>query len=406
MKRKILLVDDDPHILSSYHRVLHNKYALVTAESARDGIMAVSKEGPFAVVISDFRMPEMDGVHFLAVVRKISPDTVRIMLSGQADMDAAIGAVNEGNIFRFLNKPCPVETLMTNINAAIEQYELLMAERELLDNTLKGSVRVLIDILSIVSPLAFKQASRLPQMAKKVAARLKIERLWEIELAAMLSQIGCVTIPGEILEKRERGEVLTPSETQMLMTHPQQGKALLSKIPRLDNICDAIGDQLKNFNENHNSVIQTGNSISMLGRILKAVLDLDGFLQAGKYHLGEYVEMQQAVGGTPGSKNYLGALEKMRKHIEWYDPNVFAALEAELMNVQEGYVVKSISLKEITPGMVTAENIDNDKGVALIPAGSEISEALHMRLLNFAKFTVIKEPIKILHTMKLEDPAS
>lgn len=90
----------------------------------------------------------------------------------------------------------------------------------------------------------------------------------------------------------------------------------------------------------------------------------------------------------------------MRKHIELYDPNVFAALEAELMNVQEGYVVKSISLKDITPGMITAETIKNDKGATLIPAGSEISDVLHMRLQNFAKLTIIKEPIRIIEAVK------
>ncbi len=383
MKRKILLVDDDPNILSSYQRLLRKNYLIVAAESARDGIAAIKEQGPFAVVISDFRMPEMDGVKFLSIVRNLTPDTVRIMLSGQADMEVAIEAVNQGNIFRFLNKPCPVDLFLNSINAAVDQYELLMAERELLDNTLKGSIRVLIDILSIVSPLAFKQASRLPQMARRLAARLKIERLWEIELAAMLSQIGCVTIPVEILKKRERGEFLSESEYEMFMTHPQQGKALLIKIPRLEHIAEAIGDQLKRFSENTTTATLTGNGISMLGRILKVVLDLDGLLLTGKKHLE--------------------ALEEMRSHYDWYDPNIFAALEAELMNVQEGFVVKSINLRDISPGMVIAESIKDDKGVDLIQAGSEISDVLLMRLRNFAKFTSVKEPIKILQTVKLAD---
>ncbi|PKM78651.1 MAG: two-component system response regulator [Firmicutes bacterium HGW-Firmicutes-15] len=379
MKRKILLVDDDPNILSSYQRILRKNYLIVATESAREGITAIKEQGPFAVVISDFRMPEMDGVKFLAIVRSLTPDTVRIMLSGQADMEVAVEAINQGNIFRFLSKPCPVDVFLSSINAAVEQYELLMAEKELLDNTLKGSIRVLIDILSIISPLAFKQASRLTQTARKVAARLKVERLWEIELAAMLSQIGCVTIPVEILKKREQDILLTESELEMFMAHPQQGKALLSKIPRLEHIAEAIGDQAINFNENIALMTNTGKGISMLGRILKVVLDLDGLLLTGKKHLD--------------------ALEVMRSHYERYDPNVFAALEAELMNVQEGFVVKSISLQEIAPGMVIAENIKDTKGVDLIQAGSEISDVLHLRLLNFAKFTGIREPIKVLQTL-------
>lgn len=384
MIRKILLVDDESYILNSYQRMLRKKYTTVAAESAREAIAAITSQGPFAVVISDFRMPEMDGVEFLSIVKKLSPDTVRIMISGQADMDVAIEAVNQGNIFRFLNKPCPVDLFLANINAAIEQYELLRAEKELLDNTLKGTIRVLIDILSMVSPLAFKQASRLPQMARKVAARLKVERLWEIELAAMLSQIGCVTIPVEILKKRERGEALSGSEYEMFLSHPQQGKTLLAKIPRLEHIAEAIGDQLRSFDENNDKMALAGNGISLLGRILKLVLDLDGLLLTGM--------------------NTSEALEVMRSNYEWYDPNVFAALEAELMNVQEGFLVKSISLREVVSGMITAESIKDDKGVDLIPAGSEISDVLHMRLLNFSKFTNIKEPIKILEPVKLAKP--
>jgi len=375
MMRKVLLLDDDVNILRSYQRVMRNKYELLTFESAQEAIDAFQTEGPFAVVVSDYRMPEMDGVEFLAVVKKISPDSVRIMLSGQADKDVAVEAVNQGNIFRFLNKPCPVEEFLNHVKAAVEQYELVMAERELLDNTLKGSIRVLIDILSIVSPLAFKQASRLPVMARKVASRLQVERQWEMELAAMLSQIGCVTIPVQILEKRDKGIPLNEWEAKMFSYHPQTGKNLLAKIPRLENIAEAIGDQLKRYEEEgpvH------GRQISLLGRILKAVLDLDGIQQTGK--------------------SRVEALEIMRSNYDWYDPNVFAALEAELMNVEEGYIVKSVWLRDVVPGMVTAEAVKDVKGVDLIPAGTEISDVLHMRLLNFAKIAFINEPVKILET--------
>ncbi len=377
MMRKVLLLDDDVNILRSYQRVMHKKYELVTFESAREAIAAFKTDGPFAVVISDYRMPEMDGVEFLSAVRKISPDSIRIMLSGQAEKDVAIEAVNQGNIFRFLNKPCPVDLFLFHVKAAVEQYELLMAERELLDNTLKGSIRVLIDILSIVSPLAFKQASRLPVMARKVATRMKVERLWEMELAAMLSQIGCVTIPVQILEKREKGIPLNEWEYKMFSYHPQTGKNLLAKIPRLDNIAEAIGVQLKRYDEEKSDPAH-GKHISLLGRILKAVLDLDSILQTGKTRKE--------------------ALDIMRGNYEWYDPQVFAALEAELMDVEEGYIVKTVWLHDITPGMVTAEAIRDVKGVDLIPAYTEISELLHMRLMNFAKFSFINEPVKILET--------
>jgi len=370
-----MLVDDEPYILSSYRRVIRNKYEVVAMQSPREAVEALAEQGPFAVVISDYRMPEMDGVEFFALVKKISPDSVRIMLSGQADKDAAVEAVNEGNIFRFLNKPCPTDVFLKNIQAAVEQYELVLAERELLDNTLKGSIRVLIDILSIVSPVAFNKASRLPKTARKIAERLQLDKSWEIELAAMLSQIGCVTIPMSILKKREAGTALSPWEEKMYLTHAQQGKKLLANIPRLENIAKAIGDQFERYDDNRSS-----QQVSLLGRILKIVIDLDSLLQSGLDHRT--------------------ALEAMRENYTWYDPRVFAALEAELMNVQEGYLVKSIGLHELAPGMVTADNVRDEKGVELILEGTEISDALYMRLMNYAKLTPIKEPIKILEMVK------
>lgn len=384
MMRKVLLLDDDVNILRSYQRVMRNKYELLTFESAQEAIDALQTEGPFAVVVSDYRMPEMDGVEFLAVVKKISPDSVRIMLSGQADKDVAVEAVNQGNIYRFLNKPCPVEEFLNHVKAAVEQYELVMAERELLDNTLKGSIRVMIDILSIVSPLAFKQASRLPVMARKVAARLQVDHMWEMELAIMLSQIGCVTIPAQILDKRDKGIPLNEWENKMFSYHPQTGKKLLAKIPRLENIAEAIGDQLKRYDEDGPEAAH-GKQISLMGRILKVVLDLDGILQTGK--------------------SREEALEIMRGNYAWYDPHVFAAMEAELMNVQEGYVVKSVWLRDIVPGMVTAEAIKDVKGVDLIATGTEISDVLHMRLMNYAKIAFIAEPVKILETISAHKDA-
>src|SRR5208283_4999670 len=173
-------------------------------------------KGPFAVVVSDLRMPVMDGVEFLTRVRAISPDSVRVMLTGQADMDAAIAAVNEGNIFQFLTKPCPAETLTRALNAALEQYRLITAERELLEQTLRGSIGVLSEILSLVNPLAFGRAQRIRRYVVHMAAKLDLANRWQFELAAMLSQIGSVTVPPEVMDKYCRMEPLTATETQIL----------------------------------------------------------------------------------------------------------------------------------------------------------------------------------------------
>ena len=107
MTDTILCVDDDANLLEGLKRQLRKQFTLETALSGEAGLVVVKEDGPFAVVVSDMRMPGMNGARFLAQVRAMAPDTVRILLTGQTDIQDAIVAVNEGHIFRFLTKPCP-----------------------------------------------------------------------------------------------------------------------------------------------------------------------------------------------------------------------------------------------------------------------------------------------------------
>src|SRR5215467_12671970 len=153
--KRILFVDDEPKILQGLERQLSGKFELRTAPGPVMGLQILSKDGPYAAVVSDYRMPTMNGVEFLARARQRYPDTVRLMLTGQADLNAAISAVNEGAIFRFLSKPCPMEVLDAALNSALEQYRLIQAERELLEQTLHGSIKIMTEVLSLTSPAAF-----------------------------------------------------------------------------------------------------------------------------------------------------------------------------------------------------------------------------------------------------------
>src|ERR1022692_2024409 len=111
MSEKILFVDDDPNLLASCERSLRRHFQIETAEGGEAGLAKLASRGPYAVVVADRQMPRMDGIEFLGAVRKRAPDTVRIMLTGNADLEGAIRVVNEGNIFRFLTKPCPPDLL-------------------------------------------------------------------------------------------------------------------------------------------------------------------------------------------------------------------------------------------------------------------------------------------------------
>jgi len=368
MKSRILLVDDDINVLSAYRRNLRLHFDIETANSGQEGLDLLKGSLPFAVVVSDYYMPGMNGIEFLTQVRQISPDTVRVMLSGQADLQATIEAVNEGNIFRFLYKPCSAEQLVSTIKASVEQYQLIISEKELLNKTLKGSIQVLVDILSIVNPQLFSRIGRLSSLTKKIASRLNYDNIWEIELAALLCQIGSVTVPKKILDKLLSGQKLQEEEAKIWLNHPRYGKRILSKIPRLENIAEGILYQFKNYDGGGfpEDEPRKGVAIPRIGRLLRIVIDYDILIEQGK----------------PDKQ----AMEIMHQRLGYYDPVILTALEAEILSIEHGFVVKIYPLDELYPGLILADEVTDNLGVVLIPRGYEITEVMKLRLQNFADY--------------------
>lgn len=381
MTKKILFVDDDANVLSAYQRQLRKQYQIDIASSGAEGLKAVEDNGPFAVVVSDLRMPGMDGIEFLTKVKERSPDTVRIMLTGNADTRAAIEAVNEGNIFRFLTKPCLPPDLAQALQAGINQYRLISAERELLQNTLNGSIRVLTEILSIVDPQSFGRARMLRDSMGTLSGALKIADLWELELAAMLSQIGHVTIPPEIIVKEKSGQSLSDVEKEMLSRVPEIGYTLLAHIPRLESVAEIVLYQNKRFDGlgfPKDSI--AGSRIPLGARILKVLIDL----------------VQVETEGIPRAK----ALEVLRKREAWYDPAIldaaftcFASLPKLQQTMQRS--VRSVALKDLRAGQILLSDVVTCNGALLITAGNHVSKTLLERIKNFAKLKGVREPIQV-----------
>lgn len=377
MKSKVLLVDDDDNVLSAYRRNLRMHFDIHTASSGEEGLEILRNKGPFYVVVSDYYMPEMNGLEFFTEVKKIAPDSVRVMLSGQADLQATIEAINEGSIFRFLYKPCSSEQLVNTIQASVEQYHLIISEKELLNKTLKGSIQVLVDILSIVNPQVFSRVARLPNMIKKIAIRLGYENIWEIELAGLLSQIGSVTVPKEILDKQVVGKELEPEELKVWLNHPSIGRKILAKIPRLENIAEGIFYQFKDFDGGGypEDEPRRGPGIPIIGRLVRAVNDYDALISRK----------------IPDK----AALEIMHQRVGKYDLGILAALEAEVLSIEHGYVVRNYFLDELFPGMILADEVKDTQGVVLIPSGYEITDVLKARLQNFADFGQFTGYVKV-----------
>ena len=378
---KILLVDDERNILSGYKRNLHSKFQLFAAESGKEGLNLLHERGPFAVVVSDYKMPEMNGIDFLSKVREKYPDTVRVMLTGYADLNAATQAVNEGNIFRFLSKPCPVEQMSKNIYDAVGQYQLITAEKELLNKTLKGSIKMLIDILSSVNPEAFSQATQSRNLTKSILARLGKKITWDIEIAVLLSKIGLVTIPNGILEKKNNGIELTADEKEMYYKHADFGAMLLKNIPRLEKIAEAISFQYSSYDgETGAREFKIGENIPFVGRLLKVLNDFNALIKLGFSEDETLQEMQESAGK--------------------YDPDILGALLAEVSGLSGGQIVSMKNMDELKEGMLLAEGVRDIHGFLLIPKGSEISSIALMKIINYNKMTKVAEPIKVIEHAK------
>jgi CheY-like chemotaxis protein/GGDEF domain-containing protein len=128
---KILFVDDEPSALEGFRRALHGKFDIHTANGGGQGLVTIERDGPFAVVVSDMRMPGMDGAEFLAQVRNRAPLTVRMVLTGHAELRAAIDAVNRGNVFHFLTKPCQRDVLVAALQSGLDHYHAVIAEKDM-----------------------------------------------------------------------------------------------------------------------------------------------------------------------------------------------------------------------------------------------------------------------------------
>ncbi|MCF8109673.1 MAG: response regulator [Desulfohalobiaceae bacterium] len=373
-EERILFVDDEQNILDGIRRRLRKTFSVETALGAVEGLQAVNKRGPFAVVVADLRMPVMDGIKFLIRVKKRAPDTVRMILTGNADLESAIKAVNEGHIFRFMTKPCSTEDLTKVLHTGIEQYRLLCAEHELLEQTLKGSIALLTDMLSMLHPEAFARASRVKRHASEIAFyNLGLTEIWKIETAAMLSQIGLMTMPGLSLENIYQGQDLDPEERDMYNRHPEVGFELLNRIPRMEEVAGIVRCQELRMD-------QKDGPLPLEARILKVALDFDLLV----VRLGSREE----------------ALYQLKRQQEWYDPAVLEALERNLER-DERYEIQEVNIEDLRPQMIIKEDIRTLEDLLLISGGQEAGPAIIERLRNFKESNrAIPEPIKVLVPLK------
>lgn len=368
MSDEVLLVDDEPNVLQALRRGLHGRFKVHLAEGGPAALRMLQDDGPFAVVVCDMQMPEVSGLTVLAESKRVAPDTIRVMLTGNADQQTAINAVNQGSVFRFLNKPCPAEKLAETLESAIRQHQSQALERTLLTRTLTGTIGLITEFLALVNPTAFGRGGRIRNLTKQFCSRLQLEETWQYEIAAMLSQIGCVAVPQQLLDRVARGHVLTASEEELLRSQAEIGSRLIAKIPRLEGVAAMIAGQIPGQGKSDSSP-----SVELGANILRILIDFD--------LLCEHHSVSEAI-------NWLEVDESgkyNRKLLESFTAMVLGNIES-----------RQVYVAELAEHMILDENILTRNGDILITKGHELTSPLIHRLRAFEQGAAgVRQPFRV-----------
>ncbi len=374
---RILLVDDEPNLLDGLRRQLRREFTVETAVGAANGLFALKPDEPFAVIVSDFLMPGINGAEFLAAAAKVAPTSTRMLLTGHTSLADAAVTVNKGRVFRMLLKPVDTEAMTAALRDCVTQHKLVVSERELLERTLQGSVKALSDVLSLASPAAFGRAARMRRVASAILDKVAVEDRWAVELAVEMAQLGIVSLPPTVAAKLDSGADLTPAERAMVDQLPAVAEQLISPIPRMAPVAECIRYSRKGFDGSGSPADGImGDRIPFGGRLLRLVQDHDALLLQG---------MSPTV-----------ALATLRTRADYYDP---ALLEAYATTASAAVgTVRGVKLADLTAGMVLAAAVRSRSEILLVNAGQEVTVGLITRLRNFAELEDgVAEPLMVMN---------
>lgn len=383
---RILLVDDEPALLSSMRRQLAARFRVETETDPVAALARIDDLEGLAVIVSDMRMPGMDGASFLSHVCERWPDITRILLTGFAEIDSAIAAINQGRIFRFLSKPVPPDVFRTCLDDAVRQHQLVCAERELLEQTLRGSVKALVDTLAMANPIAFARATRIGRRLMTLVEHVEAPDPWAIEVAGMLSHIGTVMLPPGVNERLQAGHDLSRRQQEHVARLPEVAMNVLEGIPRLDGVRRIIAFQHQRFDGRGPVAADVGGDDIPLGaRLLRIATDYDTLEARGR-------SVDQA-------------LLTMHDSDGVYDPALLDAL-AVVLRTDGDREIAYVTLDDLRGGMVLAQDLSTAEGMLLVGRGHELSPRSIARVRTWAEHKDVDEPVAVYLRPSEHEPAS
>lgn len=409
-KHTVLFVDDEVNIIHSLQRLFRREGCdVITASSGSEGLELV-KSNRVSLVISDNMMPGMDGVEFLSKVKEVSPDTIRFMLTGYADIKAVMSAINRGEVSRYITKPWNDDELRFAVKEALERYGLVRENKELLKLTQRQNaelvdlnhnleakvlektrkirenffsfVKIFADLMELYDPVIGGHNKRVAVMAKALAAEMGLDEqeVDLVEAAALLHSVGLIGVPRSILDKDEKS--LSMNERAVLRHSPVLTQSLFSSIDTLRQVGILIRCHNERFDGGGYPDGLREEEIPLGSRIV-AVCKL-------------YDRMKHCEDGDPYLSNPLYCLSK--ESGKALDPEVVSSfIKFSGGSRKEERKSKSVHVKELKEGMVLAENLMS-KGRLLVSKDTVLTLELVEKILNFNKIDHIQEGARILST--------
>jgi CheY-like chemotaxis protein len=369
--RRVLIADDEAAIRELFARLLGDEFEVHTAADGSEALRLFHSLGPFGVVVADLHMPYMDGASLLAEIRRRTPDVTRVLVTGDSGVRAAVEAINAGHVFQFITKPFEPDTARHSIRLAFEEHCRARAEHELLEGTVKGSVRALAQVLALVNPAAFGRSARMAELTRHLAIAVDVDDPWKFETAALLSQVGWISVPAETAQRAHAGAALSEHEQRIIEAHPRVAYELLHEVPRLEEVAEMILGQLEEseFTEGARSDAQ---------RLGRQMLRLASWIATAEQRGAARAEI----------------LARARQLKPSFDARLIASLD-RMPEVDRTELCRMVGAAELHTGMRVVEDIFSKDGTLMLARGQQLTPAAVRLLQNVAHAGMLREPLAV-----------
>ncbi|MCM8541736.1 MAG: response regulator [Lentisphaeraceae bacterium] len=350
----VLFVDDDENILNAFKRNLNGKFKVCTVFDVTEAI-GMLKKNNFPIIVSDMKMPKINGADFLSIVKKHSPNSVRILLSGESTRDDIITCINECQIFKFLSKPCPPADLEETLKDAYQHYKENMLQKDEVDITVKGVTQVIASMHKFFLPEIYNKSLKIARQSKLLAKHFNIDSTWELEMTSLLMFFGA-------LHNKVHGwEILKIGENMDKSLNVSIG--FLKKIPKFQNVT-VVMNELRSLLKNKRLIL----NIDSEAKLIKFLIDYNSLISDSNFE---------------------------KKFQDLYAKKIFDDLP-NINKFIDPTFVREISPEEIASGMIFAEPVKTKAGATVVNQGEVVSERHVLQVKQFHAKNQLDQTLKLI----------